>query len=121
MLTQEGAGNLVREKVRRLVNRQNFTALVQSNARTGVRGLFPDGLCKAQPPGRMTGVIVIVEHLEEIVADEREKGGAVDDPGLRLEKGVGAESLLVDFEYELSGAAVRQEGDGGGLPVHAEN
>ncbi len=69
----------------------------------------------------MTGVVIIVEQFEKVVTDEREKGVAVDDSGLRLEEGVGAEAMRVDFEDKFSGEAVGPEWAGGRIRAHAEN
>ena len=119
VLTQELAGDIVGKQFRRLIDGKPIASIIQTHAGAMVRGILAKSLRKSQPPRRAAIVIVVVKQLENIVADKSQKRIAIEEPRLRLEKRIRTETVLVDFEHQLSVATIGQNRSGSQARVHA--
>jgi hypothetical protein len=119
VLTQELAGDIVGKQFRRLIDGESIASIIQAHAGTMVRRILAKSLRKSQPPRRTAIVIVVVQQLENIIAGKSEERIAIEESRLRLEKRIRTETVLVDFEHQLSVATIGQNGSGSQARVHA--
>src|SRR4051812_4366040 len=119
MSAEQFAGDLVREKLRRLIDRQTIlTAVVEPHASTCVSRALSDGLAITPPPRHLIDGSVMRE-AEKIVAGEREKRISIQDARFGLVERVGAKTVLVDFEDQFAVATESPERPGWQARVHS--
>ena len=110
VLAKQLASDVVGKKSRGLNNRKAIRLVVSSNTGAGDGSFLADCLGEPQPPsGLALSVIVVVKQFENGVTGEGQKGVAIENAGLGLEEGVGAEAVLVDFEHKFAGTAIGSE------------